>query len=237
MTEKDSTATYAVISDHDAYRARVDARDVMRVRELAEFLALGLNTTCCYMRDGTVPATRSGDGGSSRDDALMPGCGLPLNCPLMGWIVSTPECRYRVNWRDESGRQRARTVRTKKEATAYLAQVETDTVRGVYVDPHAVRRVLPSAFAEHWLSGRTVEVQTAEIVGHAAHSRPPPVGRGAAVPDRSPGVQQWLTELGTRRAPATPRLTYCMGRSTAWCKSLDFRKQIVNNRELRCATG
>ena len=69
---------------------------------------------------------------------------------------------YRVSWRDPAGKQRARTLRTKRETKAFLAQVEADASRGSYVDPHAGRRVLLRDFAEDWVAGRTVEATTDE---------------------------------------------------------------------------
>ena len=42
----------------------------------------------------------------------------------MGHIVRTPEGSYRANWRDESGRQKAKSFRTRKEAAGFMAQVE-----------------------------------------------------------------------------------------------------------------
>jgi hypothetical protein len=80
----------------------------------------------------------------------------------MGWIVPPSAGTYRVNCRDPAGKQRARTLRTKREAKAFLAQVEAAASRGSYVDPHAGRRVLLRDFAEDWLAGRTVEATTDE---------------------------------------------------------------------------
>jgi hypothetical protein len=53
----------------------------------------------------------------------------------MGHIVPTQAGGYRANWRDAAGRQRAKTFPTKREAKAYLAEVETAATRGLYVDP------------------------------------------------------------------------------------------------------
>jgi excisionase family DNA binding protein len=50
----------AVVLDLTAYRARVEARDVITVPELAAYLSLGLNTTYACLRDGTIPGTRVG---------------------------------------------------------------------------------------------------------------------------------------------------------------------------------
>ena len=48
----------------------------------------------------------------------------------MGFISKTPAGGFRANWRDPAGRQRAKTFRTKREASAHLAEMETATTRG-----------------------------------------------------------------------------------------------------------
>ena len=53
----------------------------------------------------------------------------------MGFINSTPSGKYRANWRDPSGKQRAKTFRTKREAKTFLARIETEKAQGSYVSP------------------------------------------------------------------------------------------------------
>src|SRR5262245_62014529 len=79
----------------------------------------------------------------------------------MGHIVKTPAGSYRANWRDATGKQKAKSFRTKKEATLYLAQVESALGTGTYVDPQA-GRVRFETYAERWLAARSVEARTAE---------------------------------------------------------------------------
>lgn len=122
----------------------------------------------------------------------------------MGWIVQTQTGKYRVNWRDPTGRQRAKTLRTKRDARAFLAQVDADTVRGSYVDPHAGRRVLLADYAKEWLSGRTVEARTQETT--LAMLRTHVLPRWGAWPLATIdhlSIQQWVAELASRRKPAT----------------------------------
>jgi integrase len=121
----------------------------------------------------------------------------------MGHIVPTTAGRYRANWRDTAGRQCAKTFRTKREATAYLAEVETALHRGAYVDPHA-GRVRFGDYATRWLVARNDEITTA--------ARDASIMRNHVVPrwGKTPltkidhlAVQQWVTELGARLSPAT----------------------------------
>ena len=121
----------------------------------------------------------------------------------MGHIVPTTTGRYRANWRDTAGRQCAKTFRTKREATAYLAEVETALNRGAYVDPHA-GRLRFGDYTTRWLAARNDEITTA--------ARDASIMRNHVVPrwGKTPltkidhlAVQHWVTELGARLSPAT----------------------------------
>lgn len=121
----------------------------------------------------------------------------------MGHIVPTPAGKYRANWRDTAGRQRAKTFRTKREATAYLAEIEIALNRGAYVDPHA-GRVRFGDYAARWLAARNDEITTA--ARDASIMRNHVVPRWGTTPltkiDHL-AVQHWVTELGSRLSPAT----------------------------------
>ena len=67
----------------------------------------------------------------------------------MGHIVKTPAGTFRANWRDATGRQKAKTFDTRKEAAAYLAETEASLARGTYVDPRA-GRIHFRDFAAKW---------------------------------------------------------------------------------------
>ncbi|MFI7588785.1 tyrosine-type recombinase/integrase [Spongisporangium articulatum] len=126
----------------------------------------------------------------------------------MGHIVKTPAGTFRANWRDDTGRQKAKNFRTKKEAAGFLAQVESAIHRGLYVDPHAGRQLF-GPYAEKWLSARSTEMTTAnrDLSMMRTHILPrwqeTPLGKI----DHS-SVQQWAGELATKRAPAT--VTECV---------------------------
>lgn len=121
----------------------------------------------------------------------------------MGHIVPTAADGYRANWRDAAGRQRAKTFPTKREAKAYLAEVETAAIRGLYVDPHA-GRIRFGAYAARWLTARNDEITTA--ARDASIMRNHVIARWGTTPlakiDHL-AVQQWVTELGARLSPAT----------------------------------
>ncbi|HEX3828054.1 MAG TPA: site-specific integrase [Sporichthyaceae bacterium] len=121
----------------------------------------------------------------------------------MGHVLKTEAGSYRANWRDPAGRQRAKTFRTKKEATGFLAEVESAANRGSYVNPHAGRARFGD-YAERWLQARTLERTTADRDRRVMRNHVQ--ARWQDVPlakiDHL-AVQAWVTELGTRLAPAT----------------------------------
>jgi integrase len=121
----------------------------------------------------------------------------------MGHISKTPAGTYRANWRDVTGRQKAKSFRTKKAAAGFLAQVESALHRGVYVDPHAGRQSF-GPYAARWLAARTTEKTT--TARDASIMRANVLPRWADVPigriDHL-AVQRWVTELSERLAPAT----------------------------------
>ncbi|PWU48891.1 site-specific integrase [Micromonospora globispora] len=126
----------------------------------------------------------------------------------MGHVVKTPAGTYRANWRDAAGRQKAKTFRTKKEASTFLAQTEAALSRGTYVNPHAGRTRFGD-FAQQWLATRTVEARTAErtVSMLRAHVLPKwgdwPLGQVDFM-----SVQEWVTSLSRELAPTTVAKSY-----------------------------
>lgn len=121
----------------------------------------------------------------------------------MGHILTTPAGSYRANWRDPSGRQRAKTFKTKKAARAFLAEVESTKNRGSYVDPAAGRAKFGS-YAVRWLEARNDEVTTA--ARDASIMRTHVLVQWGTTPLASiehSAVQAWVTRLGERLSPAT----------------------------------
>jgi integrase len=127
----------------------------------------------------------------------------------MGHIVKTPASTYRANWRDAAGRQKAKTFRTKREASAFLAETEASLSRGSYVDPSAGRTKF-SSYADRWLSSRSVEATTMAAWSSRLRSRLLPHWGGWQLGKIDHlAVQEWVTELGKQVAPAT--VASCFG--------------------------
>jgi integrase len=123
----------------------------------------------------------------------------------MSHIVRTPAGKWRANWRDPSGRQRAKTFATRREAARFLADLAALANRGLYVDPHAGR----TRFADYlprWAQGRHHEATT--TFRDDGIIRTHIVPRWGDVPlgriDHS-DVQAWIADLSTRRSAATVR--------------------------------
>jgi integrase len=121
----------------------------------------------------------------------------------MGFVDRTPEGRYRAYFRDPGGKQRSKTFRIKKDATAFLAAIETSKSRGAYVAPNA-GRVLFGEHAAQWMATWNTEITTAardrSIIGTHVLPRWGSVQLGNI---EHLDVQAWVTELGRRRSRAT----------------------------------
>jgi integrase len=145
----------------------------------------------------------------------------------MGYVVKTPAGNFRANWRDPAGKQKAKTFKTKKEANAYLADTTSTINQGGYVDPRA-GRVRFRTFAARWESARTVEARTAERTASVlrAHLLPQwgnwPIGKIDHM-----AVQQWVTDVGRTRAPAT--VTKCLTTMRMILRAAVRSRLIANN--------
>jgi integrase len=128
----------------------------------------------------------------------------------MGHITKTPAGTFRANWRDLSGRQRAKTFATKREAASFLAEIRTALNRGAYVDPRAGKAKF-GPYALRWLASRSVERTTSDKDRSVMHNHVLP--RWGEIPlaaiDHS-AVQAWVGSLGARLAPATIGQCYRM---------------------------
>ncbi|MDQ4119673.1 MAG: site-specific integrase [Actinomycetota bacterium] len=121
----------------------------------------------------------------------------------MGFVDKTPEGRYRAYFRDPAGKQRSKTFRLKKDAAAFLAEVETSKSRGAYVSPHGARVRFVDHTAE-WMATWNTEITTAardrSIMGNHVLPRwgDTPLGRIDHL-----SLQAWVSDLGRRRSRAT----------------------------------
>jgi integrase len=121
----------------------------------------------------------------------------------MPGVRKTPAGNWRASWREPSGRQTSKTFPTKREATAFLAKMNTVTLAGTYVSPHA-GRVLFGDHAREWM--RTWNTEATTTARDASVMRTHVLAKWESWPlakiDHL-SVQGWITDLGVRLSPAT----------------------------------
>jgi Phage integrase, N-terminal SAM-like domain len=114
----------------------------------------------------------------------------------MSFVSRTPEGNYRANWREPSGRQKAKTFLTKTEAKRFLAEIDAGLSRGLYVDPHA-GRLLFATHARQWLDSRNDELTTKARDASIMNTHVlPQWGNWQLSKIDHLSVQKWITELG-----------------------------------------
>jgi integrase len=122
----------------------------------------------------------------------------------MSWIVKTPKNTYRANWRDPTGKQRAKTFKRAADAKRFLADIELQLAKGLYIDPHAANTILLRDYVDEWQRGRMVELTTAESTLSALRTHViPKWGRFPLSRIDHSAIQEWVAELSKIRAAAT----------------------------------
>jgi hypothetical protein len=72
---------------------------------------------------------------------------------------SKMQVKFRARWRDPSGKQKAKTFNTRKEAKDFLVKIDAAKAVGNYVDPQS-GKILVKDYAAEWLAGRDVRPST-----------------------------------------------------------------------------
>lgn len=109
-------------------------------------------------------------------------------------------------YRDPDGRQRTKTFARKVDAQRFLTTVESDKLRGDYVDPH--ERTTFGEYAEAWLERQTTSAHTRRQTASRLNARILPALGDVELRHIKPStVQQWLAGLERDGlAPGTVRL-------------------------------
>ena len=144
----------------------------------------------------------------------------------MAGIRKTPAGSWRAYWRDPAGRQTSKTFATKREASAFVAQMKAATTTGGYVSPHA-GRVLFGDHARQWMASWNNEATT--TARDASIMRTHVIAKWDTWPlakiDHM-AVQTWITGLSERLSPATVaecrRLTSAVMRSAVRNRLIPF---------------
>lgn len=117
--------------------------------------------------------------------------------------------RYKVRWRDPSGRHRAQSFDRKADADAFAATQAAAILRGTYVDPAAGRLTL-AEYSRDWLDGHHGAPATRYAVNiHVTRHILPYLGDVPLSQIRPTLVKQWIKALGTEGfSPATIRVIF-----------------------------
>jgi integrase len=114
--------------------------------------------------------------------------------------------RWKARYRDPTGRERSKTFRTKAEAERFLIKVESDKLRGAFLDP-AAGRVTVQDFGTGWLEAQTFDASTREAVELRLRLHVyPHLGTAALSSVRPSQVQAWAKLLSRELAPRYVRV-------------------------------
>ena len=121
----------------------------------------------------------------------------------MGHVIKTSGGGFRARWRDPACKQMSKSFPTKREANAFLAEIETTMNRGTYVAPNA-GKLRFCVYVKRWVAGRgltdrAMERTTSILRNHLL----PKWGQWPIGGIDHLSVQEWVTELGKTLAPAT----------------------------------
>ncbi|MGI5519337.1 tyrosine-type recombinase/integrase [Micromonospora sp. CA-259024] len=113
--------------------------------------------------------------------------------------------RYRVRYIGPDGRERSQSFpdRGKRDAEAFLVSVESDKLRGAYVDP-AAGRITFAEYAENWLRTRSFDESTRETTEIRVRRHLLPYFGTRQVASIKPGhIREWDASMVGKLAPST----------------------------------
>lgn len=124
----------------------------------------------------------------------------------MANIQRRPDGKWRVRYRDPSGKERAKHFDRKIDAERFGATIHADVLRGTYVDPDA-GRVLFSSFARQWLAGQTTDIATVQAMEVRLRVHlDPTFGHLELRTIKPSSIQSWLAQLQRKLSPTYVRV-------------------------------
>ena len=126
-----------------------------------------------------------------------------------------------ARWRDDTGRQRKRSFRRKIDAQRFVTQMESDMLRGQYVDPFDTTTVLE--YARRWAASRIHRPTTARRVESMidTHIAGTSLGARRLAAVTPSEVQAWASDRAQVLAPTTLRNLVSLLRSVYASAVLD----------------
>lgn len=123
--------------------------------------------------------------------------------------------RWRVRYRDPSGRDRSKSFDRKDDALRYVHDVEMRIDRGRYIDPDAARATV-GELADQWLATKAATRKPTTTAGYESlwHSLVAP--RWADVPVSAiahSDVAKWVADMSARLSPSRTRQAHLVLRS------------------------
>jgi hypothetical protein len=117
---------------------------------------------------------------------------------------------YQARYRDPGGRLRGKSFRTKAEARAFLSRVESDKLRGTFVDPE-LSRVRFADWAEEWSETSTSHLKPKTRLGYESLLRCyliPEFGTTPLQAITTTHVKSFVVALGQRVSASRQRQGY-----------------------------
>lgn len=117
---------------------------------------------------------------------------------------------WRVRYRDPSHRERSKTFRRRTDAERFLISVESQKLRGEWVDPHLAKTSFEEFGAQQRQSWHRLSESTAELRDGLMRNHVYPYWKGRPLGSISQlEVQSWVDQLvGKRLSASSIRQTY-----------------------------
>jgi len=123
--------------------------------------------------------------------------------------------RYRVRYLGPTGQERSKSFpdRAKRDAEAFLVSVESDKLRGSYIDPSA-GRITFEEYAEAWLRTRAFDESSRESTGYRVRKHLLPFFGKRRLGEIKPGhIREWDRILADTLASSTRSVVFTHLRS------------------------
>lgn len=118
--------------------------------------------------------------------------------------------RWRARWFDPDGRERSRSFARKLDAEQFLAGVESDKSRGLYVDP-AAGRITLAEYAKQWQAAQVHRASSADTFdSHLRNHIVPTLGRRPLASITRSEVQAFVKGRAAVLAPSTVGTVYAV---------------------------
>ncbi|XTZ16142.1 tyrosine-type recombinase/integrase [Micromonospora echinospora] len=145
-----------------------------------------------------------------------------------------PECgqgmRYRVRYLAPDGKEKSQSFpdKKKREAQAFLANVQADILKGTYVDPDAGRTTFKQ-YADEWLAAATTDVLTRDRIEYELRLHVYPViGHKPIASIQPTTIREWARKIQEKGLSAGYRRVLFTDVSMIFNAAVDDKKIVSN---------